>query len=201
MKENMSVCSSVPVDGLPEGSVGKVLSVNGETCEIQFPFIKLTLPVSALVDAPKHRCLPEDVIDMTDWLQNHGGIAVWSAASPTDPNKNYSTALKNAKGELLDSNERRKAIIRIVTTPDDMEVVEFDEIQKLSVSTRKGKLTKVAINKINKVVTEQKKIADGDFRVKFQEDIKKNSVIVVIAKVRKISPFGEWKIVPNTEVN
>lgn len=109
----------------------------------------------------KHQIDPENAITILDWLRTRGGIAIWSSANPADPGKTWTTPLNNADGSRRTEKPHWSAgsVVRIITDPQEVEVVIPKEVSRFHVAVRLGanglvlKLTDASTRRLQRAVT------------------------------------------------
>jgi hypothetical protein len=108
----------------------------------------------------KHTVTEENAEKFAEWIQTRGGIAVWNSKDLSDPGYSVSSPVNRETGEPVVQPHWKVGMQPdlIITDPDEIEVVRFEEARRFRVALRRGsqglkiKLTDAASEKVNKAL-------------------------------------------------
>jgi hypothetical protein len=87
----------------------------------------------------KHRTLPESAHKILDWVNNRGGIAIWNCLDLSNPGMTWTTPVKKESGEQVEKPHWSAGqITRIITDPQEIEVLVPQVVKRFHVATRMG---------------------------------------------------------------
>lgn len=135
----------------------------------------------------------EDAQKMWDWLQNRGGLAIWSSIDLSDLGRSWTTPLRTAAGELTTKPHWKvgNEPSRIITDPSEVEVVEDKEVKRFRVGIGQSgngltlKVTVAGSRHIHREVVKAGKDAYYVFDYVTQE-------AVIMAPASKAIPLTEY---------
>lgn len=142
-------------------------------------------------EAPKptpHTIDPSNAAKMWDWLQNRGGILIWSSANLSDPGVTWSMPARGKDGQPNTQKPHWGAdkVIRHITDPAEVFVSVPKEVKRIRIALRRGsqgmsfKLTDASSQRVRKAVadvgekygTDAWYAFEGDEAVIYREDIR-----------------------------
>jgi hypothetical protein len=142
---------------------------------------------------------PENATTFWDWLQNRGGILVWSSVDLCDLGWSCSTPAKKPDGSpTTKPHWKAGENPRLIVDPNEVEVIVPKEVKRFHVATRVGasgtriKLTDASSNKLRNEVRKAKE-KQGNAWYEFDYGDYKNAVIFTSAERCLLSKWIKTK--------
>lgn len=144
----------------------------------------------------KHPVTPENAPKFLDWIANRGGIAIWRSINLSNPGASWSAPVRDAEGNTNGKPnwQTDSAPERIITDPNDVEVVTEREVKRFRVAVRFAsggmslKVTDAGSARIRREVAKAAK-KYGDAWHTF--DYSTQEAVILVAD--QTLPLSEWK--------
>jgi hypothetical protein len=92
------------------------------------------------IGTEKHPCAPENAARFLKWVRERGGVAVWLSVNLSNPGASWSTPALYEDGTPggPPSWESARTPCRVITDPEDVEVITAKEVKRFHVAVRRG---------------------------------------------------------------
>lgn len=87
----------------------------------------------------KHQVSPENAAMILDWIRTRGGIAIWESANLSNPGASWTCPVNDESGNPKSKPTWEAGKIeRVITNPDEVEVVAPKVVKQFHVGVRMG---------------------------------------------------------------
>jgi hypothetical protein len=143
----------------------------------------------------KHQVQPENAQCIWEWLTTRGGLAIWNCLDLSRAGQTWTAPINDENGKpKAKPHWAAGQIIRVITDPEEVEIVVPREAQRFHVATRMGsqglsiKVTDGGTRRIKAAVAKAKE-QYGDAWYEFDYGDYKNAVILVPDRRIPISQY------------
>lgn len=141
----------------------------------------------------KHRITAENAALVKLWLRDRGGILIWRSADLCDPGKSWTTPATGPDGTptTKPSWQADATPVRLITDPDDVEVITPKLVRRFHVALRMGasgtriKLTDASGRRVHKALD---KAGPGSWR---EFDYGTQEALIFVED--EVVPLADWK--------
>ena len=184
-------------DKVPCLSIGKIIKAGEDKCTVEFALDTVEVNTMIMRGADKVSCSPKNVPLFLDWINNRGGIAVWTSVNLSDPARTFSRPLNDLNDKPLPKTGTCGDIIQLARTVEDVEVFVPREVKRFHVAVRvgsQGLSLKVTDGGTRRLRAEVDKAVEkyGTAWYVFDYGSYENAVIMTNDT---LTPLSEWEVV------